>query len=128
MYWAKTLRSGLNNGKTCSSVGITPFSGGPRAYLGQELALIEHNFVLARLLQTLGSIESSDRKIAYIKQSRLTVRSRNGVEVIFHIRESERLILVSMRFEHHTRGPRNTCYLPMIGATSLNKPYFRLVK
>ena len=67
----------------------TPFSGGPRICPGQQLALTESAYVLARLLQTFESIENKDPEFAYIEQSRLTVESRNGVKVAFHVGKSK---------------------------------------
>ena len=65
-----------------------PFSGGPRICPGQQLALTESAYVLARLLQTFERIENRDPEMAYIEQSRLTMESRNGVKVAFHVGKS----------------------------------------
>ncbi len=40
--------------------------------------------MLARLLQT---VENRDPEMAFIEQSRLTMESRNGVKVAFHVGE-----------------------------------------
>ena len=58
-----------------------PFSGGPRVCPGQQLALTETAYVLARLLQEFESIENRDPVMEFVEQSRLTIESRNGVKV-----------------------------------------------
>ena len=58
-----------------------PFSGGPRICPGQQIALTESAYVLARLVQRFKTIENRDLEIAFIEQSRLTTESRNGVQV-----------------------------------------------
>ena len=61
-----------------------PFSGGPRICPGQQIALIECAYVLARLVQRFERIENRDPEMTFIEQSRLTVESRNGVKVAFN--------------------------------------------
>lgn len=62
-----------------------PFSGGPRICPGQQMALAESAYVLAKLLQKFESIENRDPEIDYVEQSRLTTESRNGVKVAFNV-------------------------------------------
>ncbi|KAL8952134.1 MAG: hypothetical protein Q9222_001946 [Ikaeria aurantiellina] len=61
-----------------------PFSGGPRICPGQQLALTECAYVLARLVQEFDSVENRDPEMDFVEESRLTVESRNGVKVAFH--------------------------------------------
>ncbi|KAI4167196.1 MAG: hypothetical protein LQ343_007408 [Gyalolechia ehrenbergii] len=65
-----------------------PFSGRPRVCPGQQLALTESAYVLARLLQTLRALRT-EPEMHYIEESRLTIESRNGVRVAFHTIETE---------------------------------------
>lgn len=58
-----------------------PFSGGPRICPGQQIALTESAYVLARLMQKFEAMENRDPETAFIEQSRLTIESRNGVKV-----------------------------------------------
>ena len=58
-----------------------PFSGGPRICPGHQIALTETAYVLVKLLQKFQGIENRDSEMEYIEQSRLTIESRNGVQV-----------------------------------------------
>ncbi|CAN3357011.1 cytochrome P450 52A12 [Diutina catenulata] len=58
-----------------------PFNGGPRICLGQQFALTEASYVVARLLQMFSSIESFDQEYPPKKMSQLTMSLFNGCNV-----------------------------------------------
>lgn len=57
-----------------------PFHGGPRVCPGQNFALLEASYTIARMLQTFGRIESRDQ-LPIVEKLDVTFRSRNGAKV-----------------------------------------------
>ena len=57
-----------------------PFSGGPRACIGQQLALTQASYATVRLMQAFRAIESRDRE-PWQEVLKLTLSSKNGVLV-----------------------------------------------
>ncbi|KAK9468630.1 cytochrome P450 [Lipomyces arxii] len=61
-----------------------PFNGGPRICLGQQYALTEAGYVLARLVQTFKSVQSHDTGRQVKVRALLTMMKPDGVHVTFH--------------------------------------------
>ena len=57
-----------------------PFSGGPRACIGQQSALTQASYATVRLMQVFGRIESRDPE-PWQEVLKLTLSSKNGVLV-----------------------------------------------
>jgi len=66
-----------------SACEYMPFSAGKRVCPGQQLALSECSYVLARFVQAFPSIENRDPEIKYVEEHRMAMQSRNGVMVAF---------------------------------------------
>jgi cytochrome P450 len=60
-----------------------PFNGGPRICLGQQYALTEAGYVMARLAQTFARVESRDETGVWVEQLSMTCCSGNGVKIGF---------------------------------------------
>jgi cytochrome P450 len=60
--------------------GYLPFNGGPRICIGQQFALTEAGYTLARLVQAFERVESSDHA-PWRENLHLTLGSGNGVHV-----------------------------------------------
>lgn len=58
-----------------------PFSGGPRLCVGQQLALTECGYTVARIAQRFRAIENADPFKEYAEDWKLTTRSKNGAKV-----------------------------------------------
>ncbi|KAI9896714.1 hypothetical protein N3K66_008886 [Trichothecium roseum] len=61
-----------------------PFNGGPRACIGQQFALLESHYIIARLVQAFASMTSRDETEEWMELSALAMTCRNGVEVSLH--------------------------------------------
>ena len=57
-----------------------PFGGGPRVCPGQQLALTETSYTVARLLQEFSGIESRDDR-DWTEKLTITMSNRNGVQI-----------------------------------------------
>ncbi|MCJ1311383.1 hypothetical protein MMC25_005054 [Agyrium rufum] len=68
----ETVRPGWN---------YLPFGGGPRMFPGQQLALTEAAYVLARFAQEWESCECRDEAWEWVEQLEMTASSRNGIKV-----------------------------------------------
>ena len=60
---------------------FVPFSGGPRTCPGQQRALVECGYVVARLLRTFRAVQNRDPVWEYQDLYKLVTESRNGVKV-----------------------------------------------
>ena len=58
-----------------------PFFEDPRICPGQQIALAESAYVLAKLMQRFKTIENRDPEISFVEESRLITESRNGVKI-----------------------------------------------
>lgn len=58
-----------------------PFGGGPRVCIGQQLALTEVGYTIARIVQHFGRIENADPVLEFVEQWKLTTDSKNGAKV-----------------------------------------------
>lgn len=63
-----------------SNWNFMAFSGGPRACVGQQFALVEAGYTIVRLLQTFGRIESRDDR-PYAPELRIITSVKPGVLV-----------------------------------------------
>ncbi|MCJ1377246.1 hypothetical protein MMC17_000338 [Xylographa soralifera] len=66
-----------------SACEYMPFSAGKRVCPGQQMALAECSYVLARLAQEFPSMENRDPESKFIEEHRMAMQSRNGVKVAF---------------------------------------------
>nr|WGZ60655.1 cytochrome P450 [Fusarium tricinctum] len=64
--------------------GYLPFNGGARACIGQQYALLETHYVVARLVQTYTQLESRDDK-EWMELYALALCSKNGTRVAARI-------------------------------------------
>ena len=60
------------------------FGGGSRACLGHQKAMIEASYVLARLSQSIKTLESRDSR-EWKGELKLTCKSANGCKVAVHV-------------------------------------------
>jgi cytochrome P450 len=60
-----------------------PFGAGPRNCAGQNLALTEVAYVLARMAQEFRAVECRDDVVEWVGELNDTARSRNGILVGF---------------------------------------------
>ncbi|KAL8722859.1 MAG: hypothetical protein Q9225_000746 [Loekoesia sp. 1 TL-2023] len=58
-----------------------PFGGGPRICIGQQLALTEVAYTLAKIVQRFPRIENADPVLEFVEQWKLTTDSKNGAKV-----------------------------------------------
>jgi cytochrome P450 len=63
------------------------FNGGPRICPGQQFALTEAAYVLARLMQHVESIERRDVEYEWTERVALVTKVRNGVKVALKMAE-----------------------------------------
>ena len=57
------------------------FNGGPRACLGQQMALTQASYTIVRLLQEFETIACRDPEPEWIESIALVTKSRNGAMV-----------------------------------------------
>jgi cytochrome P450 len=62
--------------------GYLPFNGGPRICLGQQFALTEAGYTIARIMQEFEAMESRDPN-PFVQDLKLTMSSANGAMVGF---------------------------------------------
>ncbi|KAL8766385.1 MAG: hypothetical protein Q9209_006819 [Squamulea sp. 1 TL-2023] len=60
-----------------------PFSGGPRVYVGQNLALIEVAYTIVKIVQAFKAIENRDPVLEFVEVYKFTTDSKNGAKVAF---------------------------------------------
>lgn len=60
-----------------------PFSAGTRACPGQQMALQDCGYVLARLAQEFSSIQNMDAELNFVEEHRMAMQSRHGVLLAF---------------------------------------------
>ncbi len=65
------------------------FNGGPRICPGQQFALAEAAYVLARVMQTFESIERRDVEVEWAERVALVTKGRNGVKVALKMAEKK---------------------------------------
>ncbi len=58
-----------------------PFGGGPRVCIGQQLALTEVGYAIARIVGHFPRIENADPVLEFVEQWKLTTDSKNGAKV-----------------------------------------------
>ena len=58
-----------------------PFGGGPRVCIGQQLALTEVGYTIAKIVQRFKGIENADPVSEFVEQWKLTTESKNGAKV-----------------------------------------------
>lgn len=58
-----------------------PFSAGRRVCPGQLITLTENAYILVWLMRRFRALENRDPVLEFVEQNRLTVESRNGVQV-----------------------------------------------
>ena len=66
-----------------SACEFMPFSAGKRACPGQQMALSECSYVLARFVQAFPCMENRDSEIEFVEEHMMSMQSRNGVKVAF---------------------------------------------
>ncbi|RFU24502.1 hypothetical protein B7463_g11835, partial [Scytalidium lignicola] len=69
-------------GKSFQNWQFLPFNGGPRICLGQQYALTEAGFVIAKLLQMYERVETADLQLSpAVIDANLTMKHHHGVRV-----------------------------------------------
>lgn len=58
-----------------------PFGGGPRVCIGQQLALTEVGYTIAKIVQRFPRIENADPVLEFVEQWKITTESKNGAKV-----------------------------------------------
>ena len=58
-----------------------PFGGGPRICIGQQLALTEVSYTIARIVRHFQRIENADPVLEFVEQWKITTDSKNGAKV-----------------------------------------------
>ena len=58
-----------------------PFGGGPRVCIGQQLALTEVGYTIAKIVQRFSRIENADPVMEFVEQWKITTDSKNGAKV-----------------------------------------------
>ncbi|KAL2069202.1 hypothetical protein VTL71DRAFT_15540 [Oculimacula yallundae] len=78
---AETFNPDRWDGIAPSSWEFLPFGGGPRVCPGRNLAMVQAQFVLVRMLQAFGGIENRDPVFDFVELFKLVTESKNGVKV-----------------------------------------------
>ena len=60
---------------------FVPFSGGPRICPAQQQVLTQAVYVLLRLVREFSGIENRDPTQEYVESTKMTVESRNGIQI-----------------------------------------------
>ena len=76
---AENFRPERWEGMKPSAWEYLPFSAGPRSCPGQQMALLDCSYILARLAQTYAHIENRDEELRFVEEHRMGMQSRNGV-------------------------------------------------
>ena len=61
-----------------------PFGGGPRICPGQQLAMTQMSYAIAKLVTAFRRVENRDLNEKMVENFMLTTRSKNGVKISFH--------------------------------------------
>ena len=77
----------LDTELTSEGNDLKPFNGGPRLCLGQQNALVEASYTVARLLQVFGRLEPRDSR-PWQEHLAVTMRSEHGTKVALWKREN----------------------------------------
>ena len=75
------------NGKTCMRTAYIPFSAGPRVCTGAGFAMVEGVLLLSLLMRDIAVSPATDREP--VPEAHLTVRSRDGIWLQIHDRDSD---------------------------------------